>query len=243
MPSFLEDYSAFYGTGKENEQGLDLPDFLEQYHPGDYENPSVTTDIIVLKHEGTITNPENDFKVLMVKRRNHPCIGNWALPGGFVNIREDVLVAAKRELEEETHLSNIPMEQLRTWGEEWRDPRYRVITVAYLAVVDETVAKIKADDDALDAAWLNLKVSHVKREELEKNGLERIKNRYKVYLYNTEKQVNLTAYVDVEENKNSIIRETDYFVVENNGIAFDHARFLVQAVLYLKKRIKDLDLD
>lgn len=237
MPSFLEDYSEFYGTGEKNEQGLDLPCFLEQYHPGDYENPSVTTDIIVLKHKGIITDVEKDFKVLMIKRRNHPCIGNWALPGGFVNIKEDILEAAKRELEEETHLTNIPMEQLRTWGEEWRDPRYRVITVAYLSVVDETVEEIKADDDALDAAWLNLEVSHVKKEEIVGTGFEKIRNNYKVHVYNSEKQVDLTAYVGVEENKNSIIKETSYFVVENNGIAFDHARFLVQAILYLKQNV------
>ena len=235
MPSFLADYSSFYGTGEKNEQGLDLPCFLENYHPGDYENPSVTTDIIVLKHNGTIKNPENDFKVLMVKRKNHPCIGTWALPGGFVNIREDVEAAAKRELEEETHLSNIPMEQLRTWGEEWRDPRYRVITVAYLAIVDESVAEIKADDDASDAAWLSLEIKHEKQEEVEQRGLKKLKNRYKVHVYNEDKQVDLTAYVDVEENKDSIIKETSYYVAENNGIAFDHARFLVQAILYLRK--------
>lgn len=237
MPSFLEDYSAFYGTGDKNEQGLDLKAFLEQYHPGDYENPSVTTDIIVLKHSGKIEQTEKGFKVLMVKRKNHPCIGCWALPGGFVNLTEDVKTAAKRELEEETHLSNIPMEQLRTWGEAWRDPRYRVITVAYLALVDENVSPIQADDDAADAAWMDIEFDIVKQEEFVGTGFHKLRSVYRLNIYNQEKKADLSALVEVLENKNNIIKETEYAVLENNGIAFDHSRFLTDALLYVKKFI------
>lgn len=238
MTSFLEDYSEFYGTREKNEQGLDLEQFLQQYYPGDYENPSVTTDIIVFKYNGVLEQVENNLKVLMVKRKNHPCIGYWALPGGFVNMEEDVLTAAKRELEEETHLKNIPMEQLATWGEVQRDPRYRIITVAYLALVDETVTDIQADDDAADAAWIDVELELTKEEELVGTGFHKLRSVYKIHVFQKEKKVNLTAYIEKIENKNAIIKETKYSVIENNGIAFDHGRLLVQALLYLKDRIK-----
>lgn len=238
MPSFFEDYSDFYGTNETNDQGLDLKQFLEQYQPGDYENPSVTTDVIVFKHNGALEQVEKNLKVLMVKRKNHPCIGYWALPGGFVNMNEDVSDAAKRELEEETHLRNIPMEQLAAWGEVKRDPRYRIITVAYLALVDETVSQIQADDDAADAGWMNVEIELTKEEELVGTGFHKLRSVYKIHIYQEEKQVDLTAYIEKLENKNAIIKETVYTVIENNGIAFDHGRFLVQALLYLKERIK-----
>jgi 8-oxo-dGTP diphosphatase len=73
---------------------------------------------------------QEHLRLLMIRRRNHPNIGMWALPGGFVELRENLEDAAKRELMEETGVENAPMIQLKTYGDYDRDPRWRVITTA-----------------------------------------------------------------------------------------------------------------
>jgi 8-oxo-dGTP diphosphatase len=116
--------------------------FLEKYEAGAYARPSVTVDLVIL------TVLDNDLKVLLVQRNEHPFKGRWALPGGFVRVSddrkdqgEDLDAAARRELEEETGLSketagDFFLEQVKTFGRPGRDPRMRVISVAYYALVD-----------------------------------------------------------------------------------------------------------
>ena len=93
----------------------------------------------------------------MVKRADHPFIGQWAIPGGFVDINESMEEAAERELFEETGVNNIYLEQLYTWGDVDRDPRTRVISTSYMALVDKDTLEIKAGDDASDAKWFSVK--------------------------------------------------------------------------------------
>src|SRR5690606_19055336 len=95
----------------------------------EYPRPAVTVDIILF------TFHEEELRVLMVRRKQPPYSGKWALPGGFVDIDEDLEDAARRELFEETHVQDIYLEQLYTFGEPDRDPRGRVITVAYFALL------------------------------------------------------------------------------------------------------------
>ena len=112
MPSFLEDYSAFSGDGSNNEDNLSLDEFLESYDPLKYRSPSVTADILLLCHNGPIETVKSGMSLLMVRRRNHPCIGYWALPGGFCEIGEDLEDTARRELEEETGYKAGKMKKL-----------------------------------------------------------------------------------------------------------------------------------
>ncbi len=91
--------------------------------------------------------------LLLIQRKNDPFKGKWALPGGFVEKDEDLETAAKRELQEETGLKVGKVEQLGTFGRPGRDPRGRMVSVAYLAHVDLEQAKITAGDDAGDAQW------------------------------------------------------------------------------------------
>lgn len=113
----------------------------------DYPRPSVTVDLVIF------TIAENDLKVLLIRRGGEPFKGRWALPGGFVEIDESLETAAARELAEEVGVSNVYLEQLYTFGEPKRDPRGRIISVAYFALVDAEHQKIAAASDAAEAAW------------------------------------------------------------------------------------------
>lgn len=134
--------------------------FLSSYRAKDYPRPSVAVDLVIL----TIVDAE--LRVLLVKRKEHPFKGQWALPGGFVRVEEgaieqgeDLDEAARRELEEETGLdpARVYLEQLYTFGKAGRDPRMRVITVAYYALVRPDLAPIvKAGGDVAEAQWFEI---------------------------------------------------------------------------------------
>jgi ADP-ribose pyrophosphatase YjhB (NUDIX family)/catechol 2,3-dioxygenase-like lactoylglutathione lyase family enzyme len=98
----------------------------------------------------------NDVLLLLIQRKNEPFKGQWALPGGFVEKHEDLQTAAKRELEEETGLKVDSMEQLHAFGKPGRDPRDRMISVAYAATVQLAETTINAADDAADTKWFNI---------------------------------------------------------------------------------------
>jgi 8-oxo-dGTP diphosphatase len=116
----------------------------------DYPRPSVTVDLVIF------TIAEDDLKVLLIKRGGEPFAGKWALPGGFVGIDESLETAAARELQEEAGVTNIYLEQLYTFGDPGRDPRGRVISVAYFALIDAEQQRIVASTDATDAEWYSV---------------------------------------------------------------------------------------
>ena len=113
----------------------------------DYPRPSVTVDLVIF------TIAEDDLKVLLIRRGQEPFKGRWALPGGFVEIDESLERAAARELKEEVGVTNVYLEQLYTFGEPKRDPRGRVISVTYFALVDAERQRIVAASDAAEAQW------------------------------------------------------------------------------------------
>ena len=121
------------------------------YDPSRYDRPSVTVDMLIF------TVMDNDLKALLIRRKHPPCAGRWAFPGGFVDMHESLETAAVRELKEETGLDNPTlrghMEQLHTFGDPARDPRTRVITVAYMALIPPDELEPKGGDDAAEAAW------------------------------------------------------------------------------------------
>lgn len=119
----------------------------ESYDPSRYERPSVTVDVVIF----TLQNRE--LNVLLVQRKHWPFEGCWALPGGFTNMNELLDQAARRELEEETGLHDIYLEQLYTFGEPQRDPRTRVISVAYIALVSADKQTLRASDESTDVRW------------------------------------------------------------------------------------------
>ena len=114
-----------------------------------YPRPAVTVDMAIL--HPTANGPE----ILLIKRRNNPFAGCWALPGGFVDENEDLLVAAARELREETSLTGIALQQFGAFGRPGRDPRGHTITVAYWGICN-TPEKAAAADDAKNLRWFPL---------------------------------------------------------------------------------------
>ena len=228
-----------------DKQGLTEEQFLEQYDVSKYDRPSVTVDMLILtimdeEKENYRKLPEKKLKLLLIKRGEHPYIGQWALPGGFVGVNESIDAAAIRELKSETNIDNIYMEQLYTWGDPGRDPRTRVISCSYMALVDSTALKIKAGDDAADAAWFEFKYKIVQehRTELEKgHQLERL---IKIELVN--ELATLTATVKVTETVKN--RSTRYSreIVDSQGIAFDHAVMMEYAIERLRNKLEYTDL-
>lgn len=126
-----------------DDKGRTLEQFLAEYRPGNYPRPSLTVDTLLFCGR----------KILLIRRRNHPYIDCWALPGGFVNPDESCGQAAVRELQEETGLS-VPVRQLLTLSRPDRDPRTRVVSVAYEATVP--CASPTAGDDAREAEFFML---------------------------------------------------------------------------------------
>lgn len=113
----------------------------------EHPHPAVTVDAVVFGYD------DADLKVLLIQRDGPPYRGRWALPGGFVEINEGLEDAVRRELEEETGITRLYLEQLYTFGEPKRDPRERIISVAYYALVKLVDHSVRAASDARNVAW------------------------------------------------------------------------------------------
>jgi 8-oxo-dGTP diphosphatase len=117
----------------------------------EYPRPAVSADCVLFGFDG------DDLNVLLIERGQEPYKGKWAFPGGFLNMDETTLQCAIRELGEETGINGLQMEQLGTFSGVDRDPRGRVITVAYIAIVRMAGTDPVAGDDAANARWFKLK--------------------------------------------------------------------------------------
>ncbi len=120
----------------------------------EYPRPMYTTDAVVFSvlHDA--------LHVLVVLRKNAPYAGCWALPGGFLDMDESLEACVARELEEETGIRGIRLEQLHTFGDPGRDPRGRSVSTAYVALIDASRYAVAAADDAADAAWRPVRDAH-----------------------------------------------------------------------------------
>ncbi len=243
-----------------NRQGLTEVEFLEKYDPSMFERPSVTVDMLIFtvvdeEEENYRKLPEKALKLLMVKRGDHPFMGQWALPGGFVSMQESIEDAALRELKTETNVDNVYMEQLYTWGDVGRDPRTRVISCSYMALADSTKLNIVAGDDADDAKWFNIRynITQEKKTITEKGYI--VEKQYSINLWNDQSRTHgravseandqseaLSAIVNVVEAVEGRVIKTSREVVESNGIAFDHAKMIEYGIERLKNKIEYTDI-
>lgn len=125
---------------------LSEKEYLESYDPSAYERPSVTVDILLF------TVDEEELKVLLIRRDTMPYYGKWAIPGGFLHMDESAEEAAVRRIREEAGVENVHLEQLYTFSEVERDPRTRVISIAYFASVPRGKLGFEAGAETSEAA-------------------------------------------------------------------------------------------
>ncbi len=137
----------------ENSNGKTLSEaeFLKNYSAEKYPRPSLTADIAIFK-DGECGKKQ----ILLIKRKNHPFMGAFALPGGFANPDETIKETALRELYEETKIENIPLTPIDMFTKPGRDPRGWVVTYAFLAYIGKTPIKPEAGDDAAEAVWFEI---------------------------------------------------------------------------------------
>ncbi|MFU8843231.1 MAG: NUDIX domain-containing protein [Bacteroidales bacterium] len=136
-----------------------------------YPRPMVTVDAVVFR------KIHDCIEVLLIRRKNYPFEGMWALPGGFIDMEETAEEAIVRELEEETHLRVNDLQQLHTFSTLGRDPRGRTISVTFFGVVDADQSKVSGGDDAVEARWFpldKLPVLAFDHAEVVEMALERI---------------------------------------------------------------------
>lgn len=111
----------------------------------EYPRPMVTVDAALL------TPPPEGRKILLIRRKHPPFQGRWALPGGFIDMEEDLPASALRELAEETGIRNVSLRQFRAYGAPGRDPRGRVITIVFYG--ETPAVPVQGGDDAAEARW------------------------------------------------------------------------------------------
>lgn len=203
-------------------------EFLKDYDPNKFDRLSLTTDILIFSvSDGVQENyrklNRKYFSVLLVKRDNYPFKDKWCLPGGFVKIDEDIEDAAKRILKEEANISDIYIEQLYTYGNPKRDPRTRVISTSYMALIDKNKLKY---DISKNASWFNVMVLEDEKfiDVTLDNGNETIKYKIKKTL------------------KEKTTDRFKYEVVQNDKLAFDHALVITSGISRLKNKIEYTDI-
>lgn len=231
--AFLEDLKGFYGTGEKNRAGQSLEEFLDRYDPKKYDCPSCTTDIVAVQCDEPLRSWGQPIKLLLVKRGNHPSIGWYATPGGFVELKEDLYEGAVRELQEETGVTGLPLQQLRTWGAYDRDPRWRVITTSFLALAEGDLP-VRAGDDAADALWMDVSL----RLASEEDGQQR-KEIWELCLDHEERKVHVAARVERTYFPDAVLPRERYRLLWADGLAVDHGCIITQALLYLKERLEE----
>ena len=203
-------------------------EFLKAYDPSSYDRLSLTTDILIFSvSDGLQENyrklNKKYFSVLLVKRDNYPFKGKWCLPGGFVKIDEDLEDAAPRILKEESNIKDIYLEQLYTYGNPKRDPRMRVISTSYMALIDKNKLDTKINKNA---SWFNVMVLEDDKyiDVILDNGKETIKFKIKKIL------------------KEKTTDRYKFEIVENDKLAFDHPLVIAAGISRLKNKLEYTDI-
>ena len=203
-------------------------EFLAHYDPNEFDRPSVTTDILLVSISDEVpTNYRKSKKkfmsILLVKRCDYPFKDKWCLPGGFLRMDEELEDAPKRILAAETNLHDIYLEQLYTFGGVHRDPRMRVLSASYIALVDKNKLPEKIHENA---KWFDL-------DYLEE------KDHVKVYLTSDEESFSFEIKKILQEKTTDRYR---FEIVFNDSLAFDHPLIVWSGIERLKKKISFTDI-
>ena len=215
----LEEFMNKYSSEEE---------FLKHYDSSVFEKLSMTTDIIIFSVSDEEVNNyrklnKKYFSVLLVKRDDYPFKDKWCLPGGFIKIDEDLEDAPKRILANETNIHNIYLEQLYTFGGVNRDPRMRIVSTSYMALIDKNRLKDKLN---ANACWFNV-------EYTEKDNIVDV-------VLTSEKEI-LTFKIK-KVLKDMTTDRYKFEVLENDRLAFDHPLVILSGIERLKNKIEYTDI-
>ncbi|MBU3188177.1 NUDIX hydrolase [Clostridium bowmanii] len=225
-----------------NKDGLTEKEFLDSYIPKNYDRPSNTVDMLLFTVDDVPVekkDPDKALKILLIKRADHPYLGCYAIPGGFVHIDEALSAACSRELKEETNIDSIYFEQLKTFGDlVERDPRMRVISIAYLALANKASIKPIAGDDATEAKWFTVRKDFISSNN---SGTSRVDS-YNLTFVSDEGDIKIGYLVTERFIKNGIIsiKVPTYEPLEwsKEELAFDHIDLVYYAIERLKNKIE-----
>ena len=198
-------------------------EFLKNYSSDEFEKLSMTSDIVIVSVSSEDTNnyrktDKKMMSILMVKRDDYPYKGKWCLPGGFLNPRTETLEdCARRVLKNETNLSNIYLEQLFTFDALNRDPRMRIVSTAFVGLVDKNKLKSHVEN----ASWFDV------------ISIEEKNNVVKLTLSNKDEIIDFS--IKKKLRKGSTDRY-DFISLKNESIAFDHDKVILAGI----ERIKNM---
>ncbi|MCD8006742.1 MAG: NUDIX hydrolase [Oscillospiraceae bacterium] len=185
-----------------DKNGLTEAEFLAGYSPKNYPRPSLTADAVIF------TGKKDALKLLLIRRGGHPYLGCYALPGGFVNQNETVEQAARRELNEETGLTETAMSLIGVYSKPGRDPRTWVVSTAFFAYLESEVNPT-AGDDASDARLFSLE-------------------------YNLTQDACTFSLTNGEDKLSGSVRYLQdgmpTEIIDSQGLAFDHAAIIADAL-------------
>lgn len=204
--------------------------FLSAYNANDYDRPSIATDIVVfsmmsLKDIKSKRSPEPKLKVLLIKRGEHPYMNHWALPGGFLRKDETIEECAFREVSEETNVTPMALMPIGVFSDPERDVRTRVVSNAFVSVVDADEYSTLGGDDAVAAEWFDVSFNTFKDDKVTINlscGDIRIE-------------------CILEEHIDSLGNVT-YTITDDGGLAFDHAKIIATAFRAMRNQKDEYDL-
>lgn len=228
-----------------DDMGLTESQYLDEYDITAFDRPSQTVDILLLTvSDNEVDNyrklPEKSLKVLLIKRKEHPFIHRWALPGGFVRLDESLEEAAYRELKEETNVDQVYLEQLYTYGDVDRDPRGRIISTSYMSLVNTNEIKMRAGTDALEAKWFEV-VYNLTKEVRESTATGFIETKtYDLTLSHQDILLKMTiAVIRTVEGKHVSYKRK---IVSSEDVAFDHGRIIQYGVERLRHQLPQSDV-
>jgi 8-oxo-dGTP diphosphatase len=219
--------------------GLTEAEYLAAYDADRYPRPSVTVDLVLFTATAEAADnyrklPGKELRVLLGRRANHPFLGQWALPGGFVGLDEGLGAAAARVLRCKTGLDEAYLEQLYTWGAPDRDPRTRVISCSYLGLVE---AGRLAQGPDLTGQWFTVREELLAESRvMEPEGSVEQRTLRLVLTAGAER---LAATVQVTRRPGGQVERT---VLDPGGLAFDHARMIHYGLARLRSKLEWTDI-
>ncbi len=218
-------YSKTYQE-RPTEKFISDEEFLNHYNMDDYEKMSVTTDITLfsvsdIQQKNYRKKNTKSFSILLVKRETAPFMNKWCIPGGFLSLDEKLLDCAKRVLFTEANIDHVYLNQLHTFSDIDRDIRGRVLSVAYLGLIDK--AQIEGDLKS-KAAFFDLSF-----QEKEDSLIIQFQNGDTIFTCSVKKKVDAYGIVSYEE-------------LENEIFAFDHLKVIATSLDYLKNHIEKQDM-